>query len=174
MSNKVTNMELTIKKATAADAQEIAQVHMRSWETAYAGIIPDEFIREKNKTRPALWQQILSGDNDRHYIIRLGDRAAGIMSVAPPQDEDLGDSFYELHGLYLHPDFIGRGVGAQAMDYALDLARSLGKKTMVVYVLKENTAARRFYQRCGFTCDGAQKQAEYGKTFSIIRYRREI
>jgi len=44
---------ITIRLAVHSDAPDMAEVLMRSWETAYKDIIPLDFIREKNATRPA-------------------------------------------------------------------------------------------------------------------------
>jgi len=35
---------LTFRRATIADAAEIAWVHCRSWIAAYTGIVPDDHI----------------------------------------------------------------------------------------------------------------------------------
>ena len=34
--------EVTIRVATEGDAAGIARVHVRSWQEAYAGIVPDQ------------------------------------------------------------------------------------------------------------------------------------
>ena len=101
-------------------------------------------------------------------------KAATRRSIAPPQDEDLDDSFYELQGIYLHPDYCQKGVGTQAIDFALSFASSIGKKSMVVWAFEESSWARRFYEKCGFAFDGMKKEFEYGKTLIGVRYRRGI
>jgi hypothetical protein len=35
---------LTIRAATVADATAIGEVHVRSWQAAYAGLIPADFL----------------------------------------------------------------------------------------------------------------------------------
>jgi GNAT superfamily N-acetyltransferase len=121
-----------------------------------------------------MWQKILSGENDRHYILKLDNISVGIMTVAKPQDDKLSDTFYEVHGIYLHPDYYGKGFGTLAMNFAINLATSLGKIAMVVCVLEDNFNARKFYEKCGFTYDGTKNEVTYGKPLNVIRFRRDI
>jgi len=37
------SVPVTIRLAVAADAPDMAEVFMRSWEVAYKGIIPDDY-----------------------------------------------------------------------------------------------------------------------------------
>lgn len=79
-----TSIRLTI----SADAPDMAEVHMRSWEVAYKSILPDEYIREKNATRNALYAQVITEENDTSDVIQCSGKTVGIMCVAPPQDKE--------------------------------------------------------------------------------------
>jgi len=166
--------KITIRLATPADAPDMAEIHARSWEAAYKDIIPAEYIKEKNAGRPALWQRIITDENTSRYVIEIGGKIVGFVHVDPPQDDDLDDSFYEVHGIYLHPDVYRQGIGSQAMDFAYGKARSLGKTTMTVWVLAENTNTINFYEKCGFVTDGATKTVEYGKPLQVIRMQCKL
>ena len=50
------------------------------------------------------------------------------MKIAPPQNDDVGDDFYELHYIYLHPDYFRMGIGTQAMVFAFEKLEVLGKR----------------------------------------------
>lgn len=167
-------MIVNIRLAVPTDAPDMAEIHMRSWEAAYSGIIPDHYIREKNTARPALWAKVITDSNDRHYIIKHKNISVGILAVAPSRDDDLDDDVYEVHGIYLHPDYYRKGIGTQAMDFALNLAQQKDKKSMVLWVLKDNINSRSFYEKCGFAHDGTEKQMTMGKILTAFRYRREI
>jgi len=163
-----------IRLATPADAPDMAEIHMRSWETAYRDIIPAEYIKEKNATRPALWESLITEENTRHHIILINGQAVGFLCVGPPQDEDLDKSFYDLQGLYLHPDYYRQGIGTQAMAFAYEKARASAKTNMIVWVLAENANAIQFYEACGFAADGTQQTREYGREHLIIRMRKKL
>ena len=46
MMNELSDKKVFIRLAVPADAPDMAEVHMRSWEVAYKDIIPAEYIRE--------------------------------------------------------------------------------------------------------------------------------
>ena len=175
-------MEVAIMLAKPADAPDMAEIISRSWETAYKDIIPMEAIRKQNATRLSLFKRIITEENDSQYVIRAEGKTVGIMSVALPQKEDvevfddigIDDSFYELHGIYLHPDVYRRGIGTQAIRFAEEKALECGKSNMILWVFAENTSAIRFYEACGYSLDGAVKYYVYGKKMKCVRMRKKL
>ncbi|HOQ38131.1 GNAT family N-acetyltransferase [Acetivibrio clariflavus] len=85
--------------------------------------------------RTIMWRRILSVENSIHYIVLNNNTAVGIVTVGPPQYEeieiknDIGidNSFWELHGIYLHPDYFRHGIGTIAIEFAMDKVRESGK-----------------------------------------------
>ena len=52
--------EVTIRVATEGDAAGIARVHVRSWQEAYAGIVPDAYLASLDADeRTAQWGRYL-------------------------------------------------------------------------------------------------------------------
>lgn len=175
-------MNIEIRLAKPADAREMAKIHARSWEAAYKDIIPPEYIKKKNETRPVLWQRIVTEDNEIHYVILSEGKTAGIMTVGLPQkentdmisDSDIDGSFYELHGIYLDPDYYRQGIGRAAIEFALEKARSEGKSNMILWVFADNISSIEFYEKCGFTSDGATKTLNCGRELKAIRMRKKV
>ena len=166
---------VTIRLAVPADAPDMAEVHMRSWEIAYKNIIPEEYIKEKNAARPAFWKRIITNENQYQCVIQKNGKTVGIMCVVPtPQDDDADGNIGELEGIYLHPDYYRQGIGSQAMEFAYEKARSWGKTLMTLWVFAENVNTIKFYEKCGFIADGKTKIYEMGKTMNCIRMRRVL
>jgi len=163
-----------IRLALPADAPDMAEIHMRSWEAAYKDIIPADYIREKNATRPALWESLITEDNMIYHIIEKDGQPVGLLCIAPPQEDDLDESFHELQGLYLHPDYYRQGIGTLAMAFAYENARASAKTNMIVWALAENIDALRFYEACGFKPDGKQQTRDYGREHIVIRMRKNL
>jgi len=161
-------MNITIRLATPADALDMAEIHMRSWEVAYKDIIPMEYIKAKNATRQELWQRIVTEDNDRHYVLQVDGKTVGMMTIALPKEEQ-GEEYYELHGIYLHPDYFGGGIGTRAVEFAFDRARQLGKSKMIVWTFAENHKAIKFYEKFSFVADGCTDTRDYGKIVYSVR-----
>jgi len=167
-------MEITIRLAKPADAPDMAEVIIRSWEAAYRGIVPDDYIWEKNATRLEFYQRTITDENKTFYVIQADGSTVGVMSFGEPGDETKRASLHELWSLYLHPERQRRGIGTQAMDFVLAEARRLGKKELLVWVLEDNVNAIKFYTKCGFSPDGGERFWEYGKRLRGISMRREI
>ena len=168
-------MNITIRLATPADAPDMAEVHMRSWEVAYKDIIPPEYIQATNATRPALWKRIITDENTTQYVIQTRGKTVGIMCVvATPQDDDVSNDVCELEGIYLHPDYYRQGIGTQAMEFAFDIARGWGKTAMTLWVFAENANSIKFYEKCGFTADGKTKTLDCGRTMECMRMRCKL
>lgn len=173
---------ITIRLAELSDAPAMAEIHARSWESAYKDILPAEYIKKQSEKRPAMWQSILSRENKIQYIIEADGKPAGMVCVGEPQHENIeifndggiDGSFCELHGIYLHPDYYRRGIGTRAMRFAIEKGRAAGKSNMILWVFAENTGSIRFYESCGFAADGACKYYSFGKEIMAIRMRSKI
>ena len=165
---------VTIRLAVPADAPDIAEVLIRSWEVAYKDIVPSEYIKERNATRLEQFKKSITDENKNHYVIQKQGKTVGSMWVAQSQDDDMGGDCYEVHSIHLHPAYFRQGIGTQAMGFAFDIARNLGKKTMIVWVIEENTNSIKFYEKCGFEADGKTKDREYGKVLKLIRMKKDL
>ena len=133
-----------------------------------------DFIREKNATRPEQFRNMINVENNSHYVITVADRIVGLVVVDSSRDDDADDRFYEVHAIYLHPDYYRKGIGTQAMEFAYDKARRLGKSIITLWVLAENTNSIRFYEKCGFCADGKTQALNYGKDLECIRMRKDL
>lgn len=167
-------MNITIRLATPQDALDMAEVIMRSWEEAYKDIIPRDFIIEMNATRPALYKRVITEDNQNSYVIECDGKIAGIMKISVPQDSDVDDEYYELHYIYLHPEYYRKGIGTKALEFAFKKARAIKKRYMILWVLKDNINSIKFYEKQGFIADGVTKTVEYGKVLGDIRMRKSL
>lgn len=69
----------------------------------------------------------------------------------------LDDSHVELKSMHVRAEARGRGVGKALVDHLVNEARSRGysRISLETGTMEEFAAARRLYQRCGFTDCGA-------------------
>ncbi|MEU7899269.1 GNAT family N-acetyltransferase [Nonomuraea sp. NPDC049152] len=135
---------MDIRQGTAADAEAIAALHTRSWRTAYAGIIPDDYLNGSlADEQAALWRHRLTGGDPGHLLIAdNGDGMAGFAYLTPKGDRIL------LDNLHVDPGLKRSGVGGVLLRHALDRA---GTQELYLEVLKRNTTAIAFYERHGGT-----------------------
>ena len=67
---------------------------------------------------------------------------------APAPDPAPGSM--ELQQLYVLPEWHGRGIAAELMEWALKIARAEGAPEIYLTVFDHNARAKRFYARYGF------------------------
>ena len=146
-------MEIIVRPARTEDElRGRAYVHWKAWQEAYAGLIDPEYLKghtlEKSLERALTW-------TTPQRIALDGGRVVGFVSFGPARDEEGAG---EVYALYVLAEYYGRGVGARLLDAALDELRDFPR--ILLWVLRENGRAVRFYEKHGFRADGAQMRLE--------------
>jgi ribosomal protein S18 acetylase RimI-like enzyme len=167
--------EVTIRTADTSDAAGIARVHVASWQEAYGGAVPDEYLSTlEASAREEGWAEHLRNgprDGIRTWVADDGTRILGFASVGPARDEDASRGDEEIYSIYLDPAMWGKGVARDLIRTVLSEVSPRGSLTL--WVLADNERARHFYRRHGFTPDGAEKLEQIGdKQLLEVRYRR--
>ena len=162
---------LTVRPATVDDARAIAEVHVASWQAAYRGLLPQEYLDGISvEQRAARRRESLANGHGTTLVAVDSGTVVGFAVTGRSRDEDADDSVGELYALYLRPDVWGVGAGAQLHDAALRSLAGFGSNTL--WVLDTNARARRFYERHGWQPDGVTKLDDrMGVDLSEVRYR---
>lgn len=153
-------MNYVIRDATPDDAQGIAVVHVKTWQCAYRGQLPDTMLDESSiEKRTEGWRKQLSEPEEGtfSFVIVVDEQIVGWCAVGKNRDEDVTSEIGELYGIYIHPNFIGRGLGSALMQYALNVLKQNGYKKATLWVLDTNEKTRKFYERKGWRVEGATK-----------------
>jgi GNAT superfamily N-acetyltransferase len=138
---------VSIRSAEMQDAAAIAHVHVQSWLTTYAGIVPAEYLASLNEAeRVSLWQDWLQRDLCIH-VAELEGEVAGFASGGPIR-EPLGEYGAEMYAIYLLQAAQGKGIGRQLVGALATALLARDFKNMAVWVLEQNPAVR-FYERTG-------------------------
>ncbi len=149
---------MTVREATPADAGSIARVHIDSWRTTYAGIVPAEYLAGFSYQRRELrWYETLTADQDATsmfvaeasiFVAEEGGNVVGFATGGPERD---GDMTYrgELYAIYLLEEHQNRGLGRQLVSAVTRRLLADGFSSMLVWVLEDNQGARRFYELLG-------------------------
>jgi pyridoxine 4-dehydrogenase len=168
-------MTTIIRSATPADAEAIAGVHVRAWQAAYRGLMPQDFLDQIDLgARIARWHEILGTGMSTVVVAETAAGALlGFAGVGPTRDEDLDRAHIgEVAAIYLDPARWGRGTGRQLMAAATSRLAADGFSEARLWVLDSNARARRFYEAGGWIPDGATKIDDTrGFPLTEVRYR---
>jgi ribosomal protein S18 acetylase RimI-like enzyme len=164
-----------IRRATVEDAYGIALVHVRSWQVAYRGHMPDEFLDGLDvENRVNMWRE-LTQDPDKIVFVaeNTEGKIVGFSALGASRDADANPKTAELVAIYVHPEKWREGIGRALLSASLDQLRKLELDQVTLWVLEGNQRARSFYESFGFIQDGAMKDDDHWKSFAVreVRYR---
>ncbi|AXK36986.1 GNAT family N-acetyltransferase [Streptomyces armeniacus] len=167
-----------------ADIDAVAELRVRGWQHAYAGLMPQTYLDGMSPDRDAGQRRELFAKT-RGVITNLvaeddAGRVTGWAALGPYRDDDRTGGAGraqdgELYALYVLPERIGTGTGRALMDAVLTRAEELGHTRLLLWVVKGNARARRFYERAGWAPDGAEEAYDVdGASVPELRYVRGV
>jgi GNAT superfamily N-acetyltransferase len=170
-----------IRHALPADARRLAEINHAAWVEAYghifsAALLAKEAQEDAVNTTADMWLERLadpSADPGMTTFVAEDDgEVVGWIRVGPSHDDaDVG----EVHGIYVDPHRWRGRIGTSLMEAGLELLRTAGFSTAVLWVLEENGRARRFYERVGWLSDGTVRHSRFdGEHATETRYRRKL
>jgi L-amino acid N-acyltransferase YncA len=166
-----------VRPATPDDADAIASVHVRSWQAAYRGIVPDAMLEGLSIERRASWWRDELTEMmppTACWVVECSGRIVGFASIGTARGDSAGPRIGELFTLYLEPEAWSQGLGRALNDQAIVGLRASGFRSAILWVLADNVRGRRFYERAGWQPDGATMGWETsGTTLDEVRYRIE-
>ena len=174
MASTLAGVEL--RRAQPGDELAVATVHVRSWQRAYRGIVPDDYLESMRPEERAARYTFSANDPD-HPVTLIAVDGGKVLGFATfgeaPNGADAGAA--RLFALYADPDQWNRGVGVALISEARSRLTSSGFAEAVLWVLEENARGRRFYERDGWVLDGATDGFEIdGKAIPEVRMRRRL
>jgi len=167
-----------IRKAAIEDAYKIASVHVRSWQIAYRGQIPDDFLDGLDvKKRANMWRELIQHPDKVIFVAdNTEGNIMGFCAVGPSRDSDTNPSTAEVSAIYIDPDKWHKGIGRALLSASLGEVRNRDFDQVTLWVLEANQRARSFYESFGFIQDGTIKDDDRWKDFFLreLRYRLNL
>ncbi len=161
-----------IRPGTVRDSADMGRIYCLAWQQAYAGIVPDEFLKSLRPENCAPPPELIAQNGCRVY--EHEGRAVGLVNFGPDRDGGT-DGMAEVHTIYVLPEYWRRGIGRALIRAAADAVRDEGYSGFFLWVFTENARARRFYESMGLRLTGDQRANEIaGKPLSESRYIYEF
>jgi len=151
-----------MRLAQPRDAARIASLHVEVWQTAYKGIINDNYLKELAVAdREVGWKQRLAEESIVTFLAEEGGCVVGFIAGGKSRDEDDQNTTAEIYAIYINRSFSRKGIGAALLRQALERLGQMGFTDIVLWVLQKNIAARSFYEK-------NRMQPQGGKTRKIM------
>ena len=163
------------RPATVADTDAIGALHVRAWDAAYRGLLPDSLLDAMDaRVQAAAWTRVLRPESRTRLLVADRDgMVVGFAAYGPNREPDLDPKVGELYAIYVDPPAWGTGAGHALMDAVVAGFPAAGWSSGSLRVLTANTRARAFYERHGWVFERATEPYEAdGEHVPEVRYRR--
>ena len=134
---------MIIRRATGEDARQIAEILVEDWKTAYRGIIDSAYLDAMSV------EERYQRELQRYGQYRVA--AVGREILGFTWNELTGDETADCEIIALYVRYARRksGIGRALFRDSMEIFRAAGRKRMILWCLKENLEARKFYEKMG-------------------------
>lgn len=139
-----------LRPARPDDGPAICDLHIESWQSAYRGQFPEDFLEVTvPAAMTAKWQTALLSRDPRDFVFvaeEPGGRLAGFVALANSADHPLCAYVDNLH---IRPDRRGSGLGRRLLGRVADEAHATGRQALYLWVVATHLRALKFYRGLG-------------------------
>ena len=166
---------LVLRQANSSDADEIARIHIKTWQSAYLGMIPDSYLQNLDVDQRARnWVQILESSiqGNQTIVAEIDGAIVGFIGVGPSRELtefNLG----EVHAIYVDPNHQKLGVGSNLMKEGIRILKDQKFRGAMLWVLDQNFQTRTWYESRGWKSNGKSKKDKI-IDFEIVEFQYEI
>ncbi|MFF7865612.1 GNAT family N-acetyltransferase [Streptomyces qaidamensis] len=162
-----------------ADCDRVAEIRVGGWRSAYRGLIPQSYLDGLSVEEDAERRRTYLSQGDGSVVNLVAEDAGGELlgwaCHGPYREGEVRTEDAELYAIYVHPRHVGQGAGRALLTESVARCSAAGHGRLLLWVLKENGRARRFYERAGFRADGAEEPFEVdGVAVPEVRYARTL
>jgi len=161
-----------VRKANAADASAIAHVYVKSWQSTYRDILPEQTLANLSEAHETLawWRNLCRvKPHESTFVAQNTDGKVVGFASAGPQRRGAHRRRAELYTLYLLDSLHRQGLGSSLVSAGAQALMDRGAESMVVWVLAKNPA-RKFYESLGGVPYGARTIRIGGRPVRKIAY----
>src|SRR5260370_39599889 len=165
-------MSVRIRRATKADAAAIGRVHVETWQSTYAGLLPDSTLVQMSDVRQsAWWTRVLADPKEARGVFVADDEEMGVVGfgscgpVREPPDGLNGTEARvgEVYTLYVEPAFQNHALGLRQLDALFRQLHADGCDTALLWKPADNPT-RFFYEGMGGEVVGGRREPFAGTT----------
>ncbi len=168
----------SVRPATTKDAKAIAEIHVATWQAAYADLMPPEFLASLSvDKRLAFWREAIEFSEPQLLVATEGEQVTGFVGFDRSRDKGSKSSTGEIWAMYVLPSHWRQGAGLALWDAAREGLKEEGCTQVTLWVLLRNVRAMEFYEHAaGFKRDmPSLKTVSFGTAkLEEIRLKRPV
>ncbi len=159
---------MIIRQAMEEDARQIAEILVEDWQIAYRGIIDDAYLDSMSV------EERVQREAQRYRIYTVAAAGEEVLGFAWNEliDDEAADC--EIIALYVRHAKRKSGIGRALFLHSMESFRAASRKTMIVWCLKENDEARKFYEKMGGKVYKAGTHPWGNRDYEMISYLYQL
>lgn len=168
---------MNVAPAQTTDARAIAEVHVRAWQSGYAGIVPAEYLQALSVDKyEQMWRGLIERGEPQILVAEEFGNALGWIAFGRCRDDGATGGDAEIWAIHVDPSQWRRQVGRSLCDQALARMRNESFRSVCLWVFPENARAVKFYESIGFRLDpeGTKVLELGGAKLREVRYVRSL
>ena len=139
-----------IRNIEEKDVSNVVEIQIDGWKTAYKGIIDEEFLNSM-KIEERI-EKIKRDYKENGFIVaELNNQIVGFCRYIDNNNftNDIPDIDCELLAIYVKSGLKYNGIGTKLFQYVTNEFKKKNKFKMILWCLKDNECAKKFYTRMG-------------------------
>ena len=164
-------MTHVIYPAGPDDADDLAQVHVASWQESYRGLLPDGFLdRMSADIHAQRFRKALTRPGDHSVTLVAADRYGPVGYISGGPSRSLIPGQAEIQTLYIRRSAQRSGLGRELLTAASRVLAGFGARSLMISTLRDNLPARRFYERLGGQAEAPRREPGPGGVVYEVSY----
>jgi len=162
--NSSPTADVSVRIAWADDADAIADVQVRAWQSSYADVLPPEALPSDPAPIAQAWRDAMARPADARNRVLIAlerNRVTGFAVTSPAGDPDcdpIADG--EISELTVDPSERGKGHGSRLLQAAVDTLVADRFTRAVTWLVSTDDEQRRFLTEAGWAADGAHRSLD--------------
>ncbi|MDO6814487.1 GNAT family N-acetyltransferase [Cobetia amphilecti] len=158
INNKTTPIK--IQSATINDCFEVAILHVKTWQHAYRGMLPECYLNSLSVSdREIMWRRMIKQQSAQLLVARIAEQITGFVAFGASRDKDASIDRSEIWAIYVAPESWSMGIGHSLWVSAQQEIIAKGYTSASLWLLADNEKALRFYERVGFTLEPSSRKS---------------
>ena len=173
----MSSLSVVVRTARMDDVFDLAELEVRSWRAVYQDIFPINELAKMSVQRKAVqWGRLIRepGRRSAALVAEAESGPVGFLQCGPARDSRVTRAG-EVYSIYVDPAHWGSGVGTALMEVGLDFLTPRFR-TALLWVVRENENARRFYEAREFHEDRGSLKTYTFFNYAVlcVRYSRTL
>lgn len=156
---------INIRSMNFSDTAEIAKIHVSTWQIAYHGIVPQEYLDSLDvQKRMLFWESDLKNRPEiKRFVAEVCNEIVGfVVGLHNRTEQELHTSDCELWAIYVDQKYFRTGIGSILFKHFVGELKKIGKKKMCLWALEDNDIANDFYRKNGGIQTPVKKNIQIG------------